>query len=101
MELAHWIRRKIVEHISTAVSNNYGLFTLIDTSPRNGVITWKEYHTYFLKKRGFSDKYVESHDERRHKGLQRSIKGENATKNTVTTYSFLFRANYEGQGLLD
>lgn len=49
---------------------------LIDTNPRNGVISWKEYHTYFLKKRGFSNKYVESHDEKRHKGLQRSLKGK-------------------------
>ncbi|KAJ8951906.1 hypothetical protein NQ318_019885 [Aromia moschata] len=73
-ELAQWIRMKIVEHISAAVSNNYGLFTLIDVNPRNGVISWKEYHAYFLKKRGFSDKYVQNHDERRHKGLQRSIK---------------------------
>ncbi|XP_019874233.1 45 kDa calcium-binding protein [Aethina tumida] len=73
-ELAEWIRKKIVEHISSAVSNNYSLFKLIDVSPRNGAITWKEYHTYFLKKRGFSNNYVQNHDERRHKGLQRSIK---------------------------
>ncbi|CAH0557552.1 unnamed protein product [Brassicogethes aeneus] len=73
-ELAKWIRKKIVEHISSAIGNNYGLFTLIDVNPRNGVVTWKEYHTYFLKKRGFSSKYVKNHDERRHKGLQRSIK---------------------------
>lgn len=75
-ELAEWIRKKIVEHISSAVSNNYSLFKLIDVSPRNGAITWKEYHTYFLKKRGFSNNYVQNHDERRHKGLQRSIKGK-------------------------
>lgn len=74
-ELAEWIRHKIVEHISAAVSNNYGLFSLIDVNPRNGVITWKEYHSYFLKERGFSNNYVENHDEKRHKGLQRSIKG--------------------------
>lgn len=88
IELSHWIRRKIVEHISTAVSNNYGLFKLIDNSPRNGVITWKEYHTYFLKKRGFSDKYVGNHDERRHKGLQRSIKGRQLTRKTRTNSNF-------------
>lgn len=75
-ELSQWIRSKIVEHISSAISNNYGLFMLIDVNPRNGAISWKEYHTYFLKKRGFSDKYVETHDEKRHKGLQRSLKGK-------------------------
>lgn len=52
------------------------LFSLIDVNPKNGVITWKEYHNYFLEKRGFSKKYVENHDEKRHKGLQRSIKGK-------------------------
>lgn len=74
-ELAQWIRMKIVEHITMAVSNNYGLFTLIDVNPKNGVVTWNEYHAYFLKKRGFNSKYVGKHDEKRHKGLQRSLKG--------------------------
>ncbi|KAK9712436.1 EF-hand domain pair [Popillia japonica] len=73
-ELAQWIRMKIVEHISLAVSNNFGLFAQIDVDPKNGEVTWKEYHAYFLRKRGFSSKYVQSHDEKRHKGLQRAIK---------------------------
>ncbi|KAF7285214.1 hypothetical protein GWI33_011537 [Rhynchophorus ferrugineus] len=73
-ELSQWIRIKIVQHISEAVGNNYGLFMKIDINPRNGVVTWKEYHAYFLRKRGFSEKFVHSHDERRHKGLQRAIK---------------------------
>ncbi|KAJ3656086.1 hypothetical protein Zmor_015187 [Zophobas morio] len=89
-ELAEWIRKKIVEHISSAVSNNYALFTMIDVNPRNGVITWKEYHTYFLKKRGFSKKYVENHDEKRHKGLQRSIKGKYFRVNTIIKLDFAF-----------
>lgn len=72
---------KIMEHITVAVSNNYALFTLIDISPKNGAISWKEYHTYFLKKRGFSSKYVKEHDEKRHKGLQRSIKGNKIKMN--------------------
>lgn len=66
---------KIVEHISSAVSNNFGLFAQIDINPKNGVVTWKEYHAYFLRKRGFSSKYVKNHDEKRHKGLQRAVKG--------------------------
>ncbi|KAK9879605.1 hypothetical protein WA026_006670 [Henosepilachna vigintioctopunctata] len=73
-ELSFWIRKKIMEHITLAVSNNYNLFSQIDTDPKNGVITWKEYHSYFLKKRGFSGKYIKTHDERRHKGLLRSVK---------------------------
>ncbi|XP_017784781.1 PREDICTED: 45 kDa calcium-binding protein isoform X2 [Nicrophorus vespilloides] len=43
-------------------------------NPKNGVVSWKEYHSYFLKKRGFSKKYVKNHDEKRHKGLERSLK---------------------------
>ncbi|XP_017784780.1 PREDICTED: 45 kDa calcium-binding protein isoform X1 [Nicrophorus vespilloides] len=73
-ELSEWIRMKIIEHITSAVSNNYGLFSLIDRNPKNGVVSWKEYHSYFLKKRGFSKKYVKNHDEKRHKGLERSLK---------------------------
>lgn len=79
-ELAEWIRTKILEHISHAISNNFGLFSMIDINPKNGVISWKEYHTYFLRKRGFSKKYVKNHDEKRHKGLQRSIKGSGEQK---------------------
>lgn len=81
-ELAEWIRQKIIEHISSAVNNNYGLFNIIDVNPKNGVVTWKEYHTYFLKTRGFSNNYVRNHDEKRHRGLQRSIKGIKIHKNT-------------------
>ncbi|KAL1512455.1 hypothetical protein ABEB36_002043 [Hypothenemus hampei] len=73
-ELSHWIRLKIVKHIEEAVGNNYGLFVEIDVDPRDGVVTWTEYHTYFLKKRGFKDKYVKKHDEKRHRGLTRILK---------------------------
>lgn len=75
-ELAKWINAKIIQHISAAVRDNFGLFTQIDVHPQNGVVSWEEYHTYFLKKRGFDEKYVKNHDEKRHKGLQRSIKGK-------------------------
>lgn len=92
-ELAEWIRRKIVEHISSAVNNNYGLFTIIDVSPKNGVITWKEYHTYFLKKRGFSNNYVNKHDEKRHKGLQRSVKGRILIESFLLLSTFLIVQN--------
>ncbi|XP_022913645.1 45 kDa calcium-binding protein [Onthophagus taurus] len=73
-ELANWIRKKIVEHISFAVGNNFNLFMEIDVDPPNGVVTWKEYHAYFLKKRGFSKKYVQHHNEKIHKGMSRATK---------------------------
>ncbi|XP_066254790.1 45 kDa calcium-binding protein [Euwallacea similis] len=73
-ELSQWIRIKIVQHISDAVGNNHRLFELIDNNPRNGVVTWREYHSHFLKKRGFAEKYVKAHDEKRHRGLRRAVK---------------------------
>lgn len=74
-ELAKWINFKIKQHISKAIHNNYGLFTLVDVNPRNGVVTWEEYHAYFLKQKGLSSHYVNNHDEKKHVGLQRSLKG--------------------------
>lgn len=72
-ELAIWIRKKILEHISTAISNNYELFNQIDINPKNGIITWKEYHVYFLKKRGFV-KFDRNKLDKNEKGALRSIK---------------------------
>lgn len=88
---------KIIQHITSAVRDNFGLFTQIDVNPRNGAVSWEEYHAYFLKKKGFDDKYVKNHDEKRHKGLQRSIKGkiENELVKNYMHFLFLFRTNHE------
>lgn len=74
-ELSQWIRYKIMQHISDAVGNNFGLFMQIDNNPHDGVITWNEYHSYFLRKRGFGEKYVTHHNEKKHTGLKRLVKG--------------------------
>jgi hypothetical protein len=39
-----------------------------------GMISWEEYHTYFLQQKGFSREYAENHD-KKHRGLNRSMKG--------------------------
>lgn len=72
-ELSTWISLKITEHIKQALDENFGLFNNIDNNPRNGVVSWDEYHSYFLKQKGLSEKYVENHD-KRHKTLDRAMK---------------------------
>ncbi|KAK0167017.1 hypothetical protein PV327_004469 [Microctonus hyperodae] len=72
-ELAKWIHAKITEHINRAMRDNVGLFTLIDNNPRNGEISWDEYHAYFLRSNGFSEKYIGSHN-KKHSELPRTLK---------------------------
>lgn len=75
-ELAEWIRQRVIEHITTSVRNNFGLFSIIDNNPKNNLISWDEYHAYFLKKRGFNTDYIDKHDEVAHGGLKRPLKGK-------------------------
>ena len=35
-ELSLWIHYKVKEHINQALTQNHGLFTMIDIDPRNG-----------------------------------------------------------------
>ncbi|XP_076236272.1 stromal cell derived factor mayday isoform X1 [Calliopsis andreniformis] len=72
-ELAKWIHTKITEHISRAMRENVGLFTAIDNNPRNGEVSWEEYHAYFLRSHGFPDSYVNSHD-KKHSDMSRTLK---------------------------
>lgn len=72
-ELARWIHTKITEHISRAIKENVGLFTAIDNNPRNGEISWEEYHGHFLRSHGFPESYVSSHD-KKHSDMSRTLK---------------------------
>ncbi|XP_032676534.1 45 kDa calcium-binding protein isoform X2 [Odontomachus brunneus] len=72
-ELAKWIHAKITEHITRAMQGNVGLFTVIDRNPRNGEISWEEYHAYFLRSHGFSENYINSHD-KKHSEMSRTLK---------------------------
>ncbi|XP_043786312.1 45 kDa calcium-binding protein-like [Apis laboriosa] len=72
-ELARWIHTKITDHISRAMKENIGLFTAIDNNPRNGEVSWEEYHAYFLRSHGFPESYVSSHD-KKHSDMSRTLK---------------------------
>ncbi|KYM86677.1 45 kDa calcium-binding protein, partial [Atta colombica] len=72
-ELAKWIHAKITEHITRAMRENVGLFTAIDNNPRNGEVSWEEYHAYFLRTHGFSETYINSHD-KKHSEMPRTLK---------------------------
>ncbi|XP_047121674.1 45 kDa calcium-binding protein isoform X1 [Schistocerca piceifrons] len=73
LELSDWIDIRIREHIDQALLENEILFTAIDIKPRDGLVSWDEYHWYFLKQHGLSHQYAEKHDEKHH-NLARSIK---------------------------
>ncbi|XP_065351887.1 45 kDa calcium-binding protein [Cloeon dipterum] len=73
VELVSWINLKIQHHISLALKENFLMFTMVDSNPRNGLVSWEEYHHYFLKKHGVNDTYIKNHD-KKHRGLVRSIK---------------------------
>ncbi|KAE8740577.1 hypothetical protein FOCC_FOCC013911 [Frankliniella occidentalis] len=72
-ELSRWIEAKIKQHIAQAHAENYILFASVDINPRNGLVSWEEYHQYFLRQKGYSKTYVENHD-KRHSGLDRKTK---------------------------
>ncbi|XP_076180508.1 stromal cell derived factor mayday [Ptiloglossa arizonensis] len=72
-ELAKWIHTKITEHVSRAMRENVGLFIAIDNNPRNGEVSWEEYHAYFLRSHGFPESYVSSHD-KKHSDMSRTLK---------------------------
>lgn len=72
-ELSKWIHVKIIDHIDRAMRENIGLFTAIDNNPRNGEISWNEYHSYFLRLHGLPESYIVSHS-KRHGALTRNLK---------------------------
>lgn len=72
-ELSSWISSKIKEHLNLALKENIFMFTAIDQNPRNGQVSWDEFHRYFLKQHGYDDKYIEDH-KKDHKGMPRELK---------------------------
>lgn len=71
-ELAKFINLRICDHIEKAIRSNPIVFSEIDKSPRNGLITWDEYYSYFLKTRGYSDEFVEHVDRQHHTDVDRT-----------------------------
>ncbi|KAL7292867.1 hypothetical protein TKK_0013541 [Trichogramma kaykai] len=72
-ELSKWIHGKIIDHIDKAMRDNIGLFTTIDNNPRDGEVTWDEYHAHFLRQIGLPASYILEHD-KRHSALSRPLK---------------------------
>lgn len=75
-ELAKYINLKICDHIDESLKRNPQIFSEIDESPQDGLVTWNEYHAYFLKnlKLGLDESYIKSHDEKKHLKLDRKSK---------------------------
>lgn len=75
-ELRNWIISKVKEHLQGALRENVFLFTAIDTNPRNGQVSWSEYHTWFLKKNGNNETVNTSNHNELHPELERNLKGK-------------------------
>lgn len=75
-ELARFINGRIRDHIELSIRNNPLLFSEIDRSPRNGLITWDEYNSYFLKTLGYDEKFIRKIDRKRFKELDRKSKAQ-------------------------
>lgn len=75
-ELGHFIHKKIMEHINRAIEENPIQFSYIDKSPRDGLISWEEYHSYFLREHGMNENYILEHNESKHVNLNRKAKEE-------------------------
>lgn len=73
-ELARFINRRIRDHIEASIRNNPIQFSEIDRSPPNGLVTWDEYFTYFLKTLGYDDAAIRQADRSRHTNLDRKTK---------------------------
>lgn len=73
-ELAKYINFKICDHIDSSIKRNPQIFSEIDKSPIDGLVTWNEYHTYFLKNLKLDESYITNHDEKKHVKLDRKSK---------------------------
>jgi calcium-binding protein len=75
-ELAKYINLKICDHIDSSIKRNPQIFSEIDRSPTDGLVSWNEYHTFFLKnlKLGLDENYITNHDEKKHIKLDRKSK---------------------------
>ena len=88
-ELRNWIISKVKEHIQGALRENIFLFTAIDTDPRNGAVSWDEYHAWFLKKNGINSTEFESPHDEHHAELSRNLRGWSMNFHVMQKYSFL------------
>lgn len=77
-ELAIYINGQVRHHIDTGIKQNPVLFAEIDISPRDGLVTWDEYFTYFLKKYDIpKEQVLDAKEGVDYKKLKRKVKGNN------------------------
>lgn len=73
-ELAKYINLMIIDHIDTSIKKNPQIFAEIDKMPTDGLVSWNEYHAYFLKNLKLDESYIKNHDEKNHVKLDRKSK---------------------------
>lgn len=54
--------------------NNVREFRRVDIAPADGLITWDEYHRFFLREHGMTEDDIDEHDEIRHTSLNRKAR---------------------------
>lgn len=74
--MARYINKRVRDHIQHSIRTNPVNFAKIDVAPRDGLVSWDEYHAYFLREKGLPQGYIESHTESKHVALDRSAKEE-------------------------
>ncbi|KAM7361831.1 stromal cell derived factor mayday isoform 1-T2 [Cochliomyia hominivorax] len=73
-ELAQYINKNIVDHIDEAIQLNPREFRRVDIAPADGLITWEEYHRFFLKEHGMTEADIDEHNEIKHTALNRKAR---------------------------
>ena len=73
-ELAQYINKNIIDHIDEAIRLNPREFRRVDISPADGLITWEEYHRFFLKEHGMTEADIDEHNEIKHTALNRKAR---------------------------
>lgn len=74
-EVARFINARVREHIQSAIRSNPPNFARVDVAPRDGLVSWDEYHAHFLREKGVPAAFIEAHTEGNHVPLDRSAKG--------------------------
>lgn len=75
-ELAFYINQNVIRHVRMAKSANHKLFITVDVAPKDGLLSWDEYHTYFLVKSGVTsnDATTTTHNEKKSSMVSRRVK---------------------------
>lgn len=73
-ELAQFINQNILDHIDAAIRLNPHEFRSVDIAPADGLITWEEYHRFFLKEHGMTEADLDEHNEIKRTPANRKVR---------------------------